>query len=233
MNFVIQRKGGLPIDVSVLSFRLSVASNSKIGQSEKNRLAQTIATFCPANGIYGQVGTIVFASGNYYDPFMKKVQGIHFCDLTSIRFTKRRGKMEVVWQSELDKCTYETIMDEITKNKIQMRKYRAPRPAKSADEVKEFSEFKAMQVNRNSAIRRTKCKGQGRTALDARVILAPEHKAYSCALYGETLNMNNRTVPMSEKISQYLDGSGVGSNWNNSDYRPQMPCFPERSYKAK
>lgn len=233
MIFVVQRKGGLPVDMTALSLNLSGDSNSKIGQSEMNHLAQAIVTFCPPNGICGQVGTIVFASGNRYDPFAKSMQNVRFCDLTSIRFTKRRGKMEVVWQSELDDCVYDSIMGAIAQSGVQMHKYRAPRTMKSADRVKELSTFASMQANKNTAIRRTKCKGQGRTALDARVILAPEHKAHSYALYGETINMNNKTVFMSEKISQYMDGSGVGANWNNADYRPQMPRFPERSYKAK
>lgn len=61
-----------------------------------------------------------------------------------------------------------------------------------------------------------------------------EYKNLTIALYGETVDINGVTGDLrSPRACAYMEGSGVGKRFDNSDYRPQMPQFPTKSGKRK
>lgn len=61
-----------------------------------------------------------------------------------------------------------------------------------------------------------------------------EYKNLTIALYGETVDINGVTGDLrSPRTCTYMEGSGMGQNFDNSDYRPQMPQFPTKSGKRK
>ena len=61
-----------------------------------------------------------------------------------------------------------------------------------------------------------------------------EYKNLTIALYGETVDINGVTGDLrSPRTCAYMEGSGVGKRFDNSEYRPQMPQFPTKSGKRK
>ncbi len=61
-----------------------------------------------------------------------------------------------------------------------------------------------------------------------------KYKNLTIALYGETVDINGVTGDLrSPRTCAYMEGSGMGRRFDNSDYRPQMPQFPTKSGKRK
>lgn len=64
--------------------------------------------------------------------------------------------------------------------------------------------------------------------------LEPEYKALSVAIYGETIEVNNKKYEVgTTRMSTYMDGTGMGRNFDNRDRRPMEPQFPVKSGKRK
>ena len=102
------------------------------------------------NGVYGMMGNVIFVASQNYDPTMKVVQGLKWLD-TSISSGKKAG-----WQSTMrsDLCCFIILAQ--TAKEISLRKWRAPRQAKSESEMKEQRVFSHLQTNSDSVIRKGK-----------------------------------------------------------------------------
>lgn len=62
---------------------------------------------------------------------------------------------------------------------------------------------------------------------------ASGYSQLSYALYGETIEINGREKALNRSIQTYMDGSGMGPDFDNSDRRPLVPQFPIKSGKHK
>lgn len=107
-----------------------------------------------------------------------------------------------------------------------MRKWRAPRKSKTETAIKEQKIFNHLQSNSESVIRKSgKCvkqahKWQAKMS-ERRGVNTYEAQVYNMVRYG----------CCSTKKSAIIEGNGISVNFDNSDRRPPMPWFPEKSYK--
>ena len=53
------------------------------------------------------------------------------------------------------------------------------------------------------------------------------------SLYGECVEMNGKKKTLNRSLQTYMDGTGMGLNFDNSDRRPLTPQFPIKSGKHK
>lgn len=66
------------------------------------------------------------------------------------------------------------------------------------------------------------------------VKLGQEYKTLSVKIYGETVDVNDKKYDIrTTRMSTYMDGTGMGPNFDNSDRRPMEPQFPVKSGKHK
>lgn len=66
------------------------------------------------------------------------------------------------------------------------------------------------------------------------VTMTSEYKNRSVAIYGRTVDINGKKYDIgTSKMATYMDGTGMGPNFDNSDRRPLEPQFPVKSGKHK
>lgn len=66
------------------------------------------------------------------------------------------------------------------------------------------------------------------------VKMESEYKRHSVAIYGKEIDINGKKYDIgTSKMATYMDGSGMGPNFDNSDRRPLEPQFPIKSGKHK
>lgn len=204
-TFAIQRFGLASIDLQVFPAKV------------RKKYANYIQTHCPANAIVGICDDAVYIVSPFYDEFTKAWQFVRWCKI---------GEMQ--WHETMIHEIQNYIMYLNYNNKVILKKYRAPRVAKTLEQMKEYKEMVNAQSNREFVVRKsTKCmKNAGKDAQRSQMRKAVNTYGYQVLNY-----CKHGSVPTS--IVEYLDGTGVNANFNNSDMRPQMPQFPEHSYKAK
>lgn len=66
------------------------------------------------------------------------------------------------------------------------------------------------------------------------VKMASEYKNCSIAIYGQEVDVNGKKYDIgTSRMATYMDGTGMGPNFDNSDRRPLEPQFPVKSGKRK
>lgn len=60
-----------------------------------------------------------------------------------------------------------------------------------------------------------------------------EYSKLSYSLYGECIEMNGKKKALNRSLQTYMDGTGMGLNFDNSDRRLLIPQFPIKSGKHK
>ena len=174
------------------------------------------------NGVYGMMGNVIFVASQNYDPTMKVVQGLKWLD-TSISSGKKAG-----WQTTMrsDLCCFIILAQ--TAKEISLRKWRAPRQAKSESEMKEQRVYTHLQTNSDSVIRKGKgavkrAFKEGIRERERRAEQPYEYQVLNMVAYGS----------FSVKQSNFIEGSGIRDHYfDNSDRRPPMPQFPEKCHKV-
>ena len=64
--------------------------------------------------------------------------------------------------------------------------------------------------------------------------MTSEYKNRSAAIYGQTIDIDGKKYDIgTSKMATYMDGTGMGPNFDNSDRRPLEPQFPIKSGKHK
>ena len=174
------------------------------------------------NGVYGMMGNVIFVASQNYDPNLKVVQGLTWCDV-SIPSGKKSG-----WQTEMrsDLCCFIILAQ--TAKEITLRKWRAPRQAKSESEMKEQRVYAHLQTNSESVIRKGKgavkrAHKEGIRDRERRAEQPYEYQILNMVAYGS----------FSVKQSNFIEGSGRCDHYfDNRDRRPPMPQFPEKCHKV-
>lgn len=99
-------------------------------------------------------------------------------------------------------------------------------------------ETERTHINQGQVIR----KGKTKSRLTSKKIekycphgkMSLDYKQASIKLYGETINMNGKKYSVeTASVSAYMDGTGMGPRFDNSDRRPLEPQFPVKSGKHK
>lgn len=97
---------------------------------------------------------------------------------------------------------------------------------------------KKTHIGKDSVIR----KGHHKSRLPSKHIenyaphvkLDSEYKCHSVAIYGREIDINGKRYDIgSSRMATYMDGTGMGPNFDNSDRRPLEPQFPVKSGKHK
>lgn len=66
------------------------------------------------------------------------------------------------------------------------------------------------------------------------VKMESEYRRHSIAIYGQEIDVNGKKYNIgTSRMATYMDGSGMGSHFDNSDRRPLEPQFPVKSGKRK
>lgn len=227
MNFIAQKAGNCNPEMDLFPAEITTCKYNVF----KNAIFSMLKPF--ANGLYGMYGNVIFVASQNVDMPMHEIQGLRWYDTTVV---KKKGRIvkNPGWQMNFRQDIYNFIMNAANSGKITMRKWRAPRKEKPANQVAEFSKYRSMQSNASGTYSYHKTKGVGHIKLDARMIAAPEYLDHSQRIYGER---------MSETMSKYMDGSGMDgiystnpktgerysrpTHWNS--YRPLEPQFPVKS----
>lgn len=233
MDFIAQKNGGLNPPKSLFPVEVTAPKYSIF----ETGIIPLLKPF--HNGVYGMLGNVIFISSQNLDAPMKTIQGLRWYD-TTVVMKKHKGRTVIKknrgWQMSFRQDIYDFIMHAVDSGRIVMKKWRAPRREKSVEEVKKFSQYRAMQSNAGGTYSYHKTKGIGHIKLDARMIAAPEYLDHSQKIYGRHL---------SETMSKYMDGSGMDGIYSNdpetgkrysrpttwNSYRPLEPQFPVKSGK--
>lgn len=214
-NFVAQKVGGCNPDISRFPKHVAEAPYNMYG----NAICKMLKPF--VNGVYGMMENVIFVASQNYDPDLKVVQGLTWCDV-SIPSGKKSG-----WQTEMrsDLCCFIILAQ--TAKEITLRKWRAPRQAKPKSEIKEQRIYAHLQTNSDSIIPKSKkcMKFNSREYAKDRNRRAEQPYEY------QILNMVSYGS-FSVKRSNFIEGSGLCSQYDNRDRRPPMPQFPEKCHKV-
>lgn len=216
VDFVAQKVGDCAPKMKLFPKRIAKAQYNVYGNAMETMLKPFV------NGVYGMMGNIVFVASQNYDPAMNVVQGLTWCD-TSVQ---HGAKPE--WQTEMrsDLCCF--IILSQTAKEITLRKWRAPRKAKSESEMKEYRICAHLQTNSESVIRKGKgavkrAHKEGIRERERRAEQPYEYQILNMVAYGS----------FSVKKSNFIEGSGIRDHYfDNSDRRPPMPQFPEKCHKV-
>lgn len=172
------------------------------------------------NGLYGMMGNIIFVSSQNYDPVLNQVRAVSWCDISAPRTGRPQWKTE----ARKDICCF--IIQAMLSGHVTLLKWRAPRKSKSESEMKEHRVYAHLQTNSDSVIRRSKglvkkLYHDDQKERERRAEQPYEYQILNMVAYGS----------FSVKQSNFIEGNGVCSRFDNSDRRPPMPRFPERSCK--
>lgn len=89
------------------------------------------------------------------------------------------------------------------------------------------------RVNRTRKTK-TRIPSKIKEAITPKEGLSKEYVSLSRELYGNSIDMNGKRCSIRKSsVLNYMDGTGMGSNFDNSDRRPMMPQFPVKSGKRK
>lgn len=213
-EFVAQKVGGCNPDMKRFPEFVAKARYNVYGNAMNTMLKPFM------NGVYGMMGNVIFVASQNYDPTMKVVQGLLWCDVT---VTGRNAG----WKSTPRQDLVCFIILAQTAKEITLRKWRAPRQSKSVSEMKEQRMFSHLQTNSDSVIRRQKglvkkMYHEEQKDRERRAANSYEYQVYNMVRYGN----------FDVEQSNFIEGSGLSSHYDNRDRRPPMPQFPEKCHKV-
>lgn len=132
-----------------------------------------------------------------------------------MRLKHRDLKTKTRWDDIPDREIVNHVIKAAKVGCILLYKWETEMVAPNQNKMKKESEFWHKEAANPDTIRRFKYKLKYQNAPTA----THEYSVRSRVLYGETIEMNGKIKDIGQ-VQRYMDGNGIGSNFDNSDRRP-------------
>lgn len=143
-----------------------------------------------------------------------------------MRLKHRDLKTKSRWDDIPDKKIVSHIVLAAKAGCIQLYKWDTKMVPPDQNKARKEAEFWCKEAANPDTIRRVKVKVKYQNS----PMTTPEYGTRSHVLYGESIDMNGK-IKKIEQVQNYMDGTGMGSSFDNRDRRPLTPVFPIKSGK--
>lgn len=143
-----------------------------------------------------------------------------------MRLKHRNLKTKSRWDDIPDKKIVSHIVLAAKAGCIQLYKWDTKMVPPDQNKARKEAEFWCKEAANPDTIRRFKVKVKYQNS----PMTTPEYGTRSHVLYGESIDMNGK-IKKIEQVQNYMDGTGMGSSFDNRDRRPLTPVFPIKSGK--
>ncbi len=143
-----------------------------------------------------------------------------------MRLKHRDLKTKARWDDIPDKKIVSHIVLAAKAGCIQLYKWDTKMVSPDQDKARKEAAFWYKAAANPDTIRRFKVKVKYQNS----PMMAHEYGTRSLVLYGESIDMNGKIKKIGQ-VQNYMDGTGMGSSFDNRDRRPLNPVFPVKSGK--
>lgn len=169
----------------------------------------------PYMGLYGTLNGMEFVA----EPRLN-------LETREMRLKHRNLKTKSRWDDIPDKKIVSHIVLAAKAGCIQLYKWDTKMVPPDQNKVRKEAAFWCKEAANPDTIRRFKVKVKYQNS----PMTTPEYGTRSHFLYGESIDMNGK-IKKIEQVQNYMDGTGMGSSFDNRDRRPLTPVFPIKSGK--
>ena len=164
----------------------------------------------PYMGLYGTFGHYEFVAEPRFNSRTKEM-----------RLKHRDMKTKTRWDDMPSKEIVSHIIDAARVKCVKLYKWETKMVNPDQDEMKKDSEIWHKEASNPDCIRRKKFKMK----YSQSSMSTSEYSKLSYSLYGECVEMNGKKKTLNRSLQTYMDGTGMGLNFDNSDRRPLTPQF--------
>lgn len=172
----------------------------------------------PYMGLYGTFGHYEFVAEPRFNPQTKEM-----------RLKRRDMRTKTRWDDMPSKEIVLHIVHAAQVECIKLYSWETKMANPDQIEMKKASVIWHKEASNPDCIRRKKYKLKYRQPS----MSAGGYSQLSCSLYGESIEMNGREKVLNRSMQTYMDGTGMGPNFDNSDHRLLIPQFPIKSGKHR
>lgn len=144
-----------------------------------------------------------------------------------MRLKHRDMKTKSRWDDIPDRAIVCHVIEAAKVGCIKLYKWETKMVNPNQDEMKKEASIWHKEASNPDCIRRKKYKMKYRQSS----MSGYGYSELSCALYGESIEMNGKQKKLNRSMQTYMDGTGMSPSFDNRDRRPLNPVFPIKSGK--